>query len=436
MIKKISIFLASLMLLTACTTAPAVSKPESATQPGSATQSGSTTPPAATSQPAETSFDPQSWESVVAAARGTTVTHGGYGGDDALNEWIMGPFAQALKDKYDITLEYVQGLEFTNQLAVEKQTGITVGSYDTVWINGMNFRNLKDQGLLYGPYNQYLPNFSSTIDEKASDTNFDFTYPIEGFETPFSTAQLILIQDKARTEQTPVNAQQLLEFAKANPGKITYPTAEHFTGAAFIRTIIYDLVGYEQFMNMPADYDTVKKAVAPAMEYLRELNPYLWKKGTTFPAELIELDNMFINGEVELMMSYGPYDVGGKIKKGIYPQTAQAFIFDRGTVGNTSYYAIPFNAPNRAGALVAINEMLSPEMQLAKLKVGEEPAVTDLTKLTEKQRNEFNSVDLGPNNVPTQVLGDHRLPEYAGAIEKIITDIWLEEVVGKTKGSK
>lgn len=433
---KIAIILASLMFFTACTAAPAGSNTVAATRAAASTQSLPTSQPEAATQPAQYGFDPQNWESVVAAARGTTVTHGGYGGDDALNEWIMGPFAQTLKDKYDITLEYVQGMEFTNQLAVEKQAGVQTGSFDTVWVNGMNFRNLKDQGLLYGPYNQYLPNFSATIDQAASDTNFDFTYPIEGFETPFSTAQLILIHDKARTEQAPANAQQLLEYAKANPGKVTYPSAEHFTGAAFIRTIIYDLLGYEQFMDMPADYDTVKKAVEPAMEYLRELNPYLWKKGTTFPSELIELDNMFINGEVELMMSYGPYDVGGKIKKGIYPKTAQAFIFERGTVGNTSYYAIPFNAPNRAGALVAINEMLSPEMQLAKLKVGEEPAVTDLTKLTEKQRNEFNSVDLGPNNVPAQVLTDHRLPEYAGSIEKIITDIWLEEVVGKTNELK
>lgn len=430
MTKRISALLASLLLLTACSSPSASSQTSASSAPVTAV----TTTSAATTTGA--AFDPTDWDSVVAAAHGTTVTHTGYGGDDALNEWILGPFAQTLKTKYDITLEYVQGMEFINQLAVEKQTGVTRGSYDTMWINGMNFRNLKDQGQLFGPYNQYLPNFKATIDESASDTQYDFTYPIEGFETPFSSAQLILIHDSARTPKAPASARELLEFAKANPGQVTYPSAEHFTGAAFIRTIIYDLVGHEPFLTMAPDKAAVKAAVEPAMAFLRELNPYLWKQGMTFPAELIEIDNMFINGEVELMMSYGPYDVGGKIQKGIYPPTVKAFLFDNGTVGNTSYYAIPFNAPNRAGALVAINEMLSPEMQLAKLEIGEEPAVTDLTKLTSEQREAFAAVDLGPNNLSAQVLADHRLPEYSGAIEQIITQIWLEEVVGKTVGAQ
>ena len=377
-------------------------------------------------------FDPTDWNSVVAAAKGTTVTHVGYGGDDALNEWIMGPFRQTLKSKYDITLEYVQGLEFPGQLAAEKKAGVTRGSYDTMWINGLNFKTLKENDLLYGSYNQYLPQFKAAIDETAHDTQFDFTFPIEGYETPFSTAQLVFIHDAAVTPDPPTNVTELLEFAKAHPGALTYPQAEDFTGAAFIRTLIYDLLGHEQFMTMPADYETVRQAVEPAMDYLRSLNPYLWKEGKTFPRELTEVDHMFINGELLMMMSYGPYDVGGKIKKGIYTQTTEAFLFEKGTVANTSYYSIPFNSPNPAGAMVAINEMISPKMQLAKLAIAEEPFVTDLTRITPSQKELFAEVDLGPNNVPSEIMAAKRLPEYSSAIEQIITRIWLLEVVGKT----
>ncbi len=372
------------------------------------------------------------WDAVVDAARGTTVVLGGYGGDDALNEWIMGPFAETLKEKYDITLEYIQGLEFVTQLATEKEAGVTEGTYDICWINGVNFRTMKENGLLFGPYNTYLPNYATTLDLEANDTDFDFSYPIEGYETPFSTAQFIFINDEAVTPETPANAEELLEFVKKYPGQVTYPSSEHFTGAAFLRTIIYDICGYEQFMDMEEDYDTVYAAVAPAMEYLRELNPYLWNEGTTFPADLTDLDSMFINGELVLMMSYGPYDVGGNIKKGIYTETTRAFLFENGTVGNTSYYAIPYNSPNVAGALVAINEMLSPEMQAAKLEIGEEPYVTDLTKLSDEDLALFESIDLGPNNVPAEEMVEKRLPEYSAAIESIITEIWLNEVVGKT----
>lgn len=374
----------------------------------------------------------EDWEAVVEAARGTTVTHVGYGGDDALNEWLTGPLTTTLKEKYDITLEYVPNIDVSTQLAAEKQTGATEGTYDTCWINGQIFRTMKENDLLFGPYNEYLPNFKKYIDLDATDTNFDFTYPIEGYETPFSTAQLVLIHDKAVTPKAPKNSAELLELAKEYKGQITYPSSEHFTGAAFIRTIIYDICGYEQFQTMDADYDTVHEAVEPAMEYLRELNPYLWNEGKTFPAELTEVDHMFTNGELVLMMSYGPYDVGGNIKKGIYTDTTEAFLFDNGTVGNTSYYAIPFNAPNKAGALILINEMLSAEMQAEKLSVGEEPSVIDLSKLTPEELSVFEAIDLGKNNVPIDEMLAKKLPEYSGNIEKIVTEIWLNEVVGKT----
>ncbi|NCB31621.1 MAG: ABC transporter substrate-binding protein, partial [Clostridia bacterium] len=343
--------------------------------------------------------DYSNWDTVVEAARGTTVIHVGYGGDDALNAWITGPFSQTLKEKYDITLEYVQSLDISTQLATEKQANVARGTYDTCWINGNIFRTMKENGLLFGPYNQFLPNFARNIDGEAHDTNYDFTFPIEGYETPFSTAQIILINDAAVTPETPANPQELLEFVKKYPGKVTYPSSEHFTGAAFIRTLIYAICGYEQFIGMAEDYDTVHAAVEPAMEYLRKLNPYLWNEGKTFPAELAEVDNMFISGELVLMISYGSYDVGAKISKGIYTDTTRAFLLDNGTVGNTSYYAIPFNAPNKAGAMVAINEMLSVEMQVAKLDVGEEPFVTDLKKISAEERALFEAVDLGPNNV-------------------------------------
>ncbi|GMO31173.1 MAG: ABC transporter substrate-binding protein [Termitinemataceae bacterium] len=376
--------------------------------------------------------DYSDWGAVVAAARGTTVSYVGYGGDDALNEWIIGPYTDALKKKYDITLKYTQNMDISTQLASEKLTGIDRGMYDVCWINGLMFRSERQNDLLFGPFTGYLPNFANYIDPSASETLYDFTYPIEGYEAPFSKAQIILINDKAVTSERPANSKELLDYAKKYRGRVSYPSLEHFTGAAFVRTIIYDICGHESFINMKEDYETVHKAVEPAMKYLRDLNPHLWMQGKTFPALLSDVDNMFINGELVLMMSYGIYDVGGKIKKGIYTPTTQAFCFDNGTVSNASYYAIPFNAPNKAGALTAINEMLSPQMQLAKLATGEEPYVIDLSRLTEEERDKFEAVDMGPNNLSAEYLLSKSLPEYSAAIESIVTEIWLKEVVGKT----
>ena len=72
---------------------------------------------------------------------------------------------------------------------------------------------------------------------------------------------------------------------------------------------------------------------------------------------------MFKDGELVMTMSYGPYSVATGIEKGIYKDTVRTFVFDKGTVGNTNYMAIANNSPNKAAAMVAINEIISAEIQ-------------------------------------------------------------------------
>ena len=100
--KKAQLFLLAILLAftAACSATTPSSAPDSPTVP-SQSEGAAFTPGVSD----ENELDYSDWEAVVQAARGTVVTHVGYGGDDALNEWIMGPFAETLKEKYDITLE-------------------------------------------------------------------------------------------------------------------------------------------------------------------------------------------------------------------------------------------------------------------------------------------------------------------------------------------
>ena len=58
------------------------------------------------SKKAET-IDPASasWDEIVAAAKGTTVTFYGWGGDENRNNWLNTTVADYVKENYDITLE-------------------------------------------------------------------------------------------------------------------------------------------------------------------------------------------------------------------------------------------------------------------------------------------------------------------------------------------
>jgi len=370
---------------------------------------------------------------IVEQAKGTTVTFYGWGGDENRNKWLDTTVASALKEKYGIILERVPMDidQILAKLSGEKQAGGKAGSIDMIWINGENFYSAKENGLLFGPFAEKLPNYEKYIDGASKENQYDFGYPIEGYEAPYSKAQLVFINDSARTPETPADTAELLEFVKKYPGKVTYPALPDFTGSAFVRNLIYDIVGHEQFADMEADKATVKAAIEPALEYLRQLNPYLWKQGKTFPATSTEVDNMFAGGELFMNMSYGPYSVAVKIENGSYPETARAFLFDKGTIGNTNYIGIAANSPNKAGAMVVINEMISARIQATQFAEIKDLPIVDYTKLTAEEKELFDAVDIGKGTIAQDKLLSKRVPEMPAKLVPIIEEIWLEEVVGK-----
>ena len=80
--------------------------------------------------------------------------------------------------------------------------------------------------------------------------------------------------------------------------------------------------------------------------------------------------------------------------------------------------------------MVAINEMLSPEVQADRYDQLKVIPVLDNTKLSDDQKAEFDKVDLGKGTIPQDELLSKRLPEMPAQLVPIIEEIWNEEVVG------
>ncbi len=265
-------------------------------------------------------IEDMTYDDLVKEAKGSTVTFYGWGGDEELNKWLDDYFAPIMKEKYDITMERVPMDidQILSQLSGEVQAGKKDGDIDMIWINGENFKSAKENNMLYGPFVDKLSNYEKYIDTSSEDVLSDFGYPIEGYEAPYGKAQIVMLADTKVVKELPKSTDELLEFAKENKGKVTYPALPDFTGSAFVRNIIYDICGYEQFLDMEADKETVKKEIEPALEYLRTLNPYLWNEGKTFPESSTTVDNMFSDGELVLNMYYGAYYVYVNIDKENY----------------------------------------------------------------------------------------------------------------------
>ncbi len=384
-------------------------------------------------------LDATDWDAVVEAARGSKVAWYGWGGSAPRNELITGTLAPRLKEKYDIDLELV-GMDINDiltQLSGEFQAGLTEdgGSIDFIWINGENFASAKKNGYLWGPFADDLPNVQSYVDTKAADIAYDFGTAVEGYEAPYGKAQMVFWVDGAQVSETesPIDPETFLQFCQDHAGMVTYPEPGDFTGTAFISCLIAGVVGKEEFeklatMTDPTEED-VRAIVAPGMEYLRSLNPYLWKQGQTFPADSTTMHQMYADGELVLDGGYGEPQTD--VDNGLLPATTRSFVLDTGTVGNTNYMAIAANAPHKEAAMVAINEVLSPDYQLIRYEKLGNITVLDLDKLSDEDRAAFDAVELGSAQLPLDTKLSHAVAEACGPVIPVLEQIWHDEVPGK-----
>ncbi len=372
------------------------------------------------------------WEEVVAAADGQEVNYWMWGGNDKINAWVNGWLADQFKEKYNITLNQVPvagPTEFINQVLGEKEAGQdTDGAVDIMWINGENFRTMKDADLLYGPWAEQVPSSDYVNWDDPSVAN-DFGYPVEGYELPYWKAQVVIGYDTAKLSEPPGTMEALIQWIKDNPGKFTYPAPPDFTGSVWVRHMCYYATGgYEQFLG---DFDQAlfDEKFPACWELLNEIEPYLWREGETYPETNTALYELFAQGEVWFEMAYGVGDVRAKIDSGKYPETTRTYVFDEGTIANTNYTAIAYNSPHKAAAVVAANFMASPEAQYSALDAGHGMLSLDPNLLPEEWREKFETYPFGPAVVPLDVLATHRLPELQSGWLTAIEDAWRESVL-------
>lgn len=376
--------------------------------------------------------DLSSWDAVLKTSKGTTVTFYGWGGNELTNKWVDDYLAKAVKDKYDITLKRVPMNidDILNKLLAEKQAGSKEGSIDIVWINGENFYNAKKADLLYGPFSDNLPNFKEKVDKSSPEVTHDFGFPVEGYEVPFGKAQFVMLNNSDKTSKAFNNTNELMDFVKTNPGKFTYPAPPDFTGSAFVRTIICNLVDTSKLTTVKADKEEVQKVIQPALDYLKELKPYLWNQGKSYPSTVAQLDSMYADGQVLTTMTYNPYGTTSRIENGELPSGTKSLLLDKGTVGNTHFLAIAGNSQNKAGAMAVINEILTAEAQALKYNPknwGDLPVIA-YDKLNTDEKKLFDNIKLGQDSIPQNIMLKQRIPELRAELVPIIEKLWLENV--------
>lgn len=375
----------------------------------------------------------QPWEKIVEQARGGTVNFFMWGGSDSINQYVSGYIGDILKSDYDITLNRVgltDTVEAVNIVLGEKEAGVTDnGSVDMIWINGENFRTLRQGDMVWCGYTDALPNNALINWDNPAIAN-DFGVPVAGCEVPWSKAQFAFAYDSATLPNPPKSIPELIDWIKANPGKFTYPAAPDFNGAVFVRHVFYYAAGGAVNLLGPFDQAKFDAAAIKTWAILNDLEPYLWREGKTYPTSITALDQLFANTEVALTFNYDASQFGLAVQNGSFPETVRSYGLTDGTIGNTNYTAIPFNSPNKAAAMVLQNLLLSGQAQVEKAMPaawGAAPAI-EIARTSAEAQAKFATIIQLPSVVSAEDLGKFALPELQADWISAIEQGWITNV--------
>ncbi len=340
------------------------------------------------------------WADMEKAARGQTVRFNAWAGSEQINAYIQWAAAQ-IQAAHGVKLEHVKisdAADVVRRVRAEKAAGRGAGdgTVDLIWINGENFAAMKREALLGAPFANSLPNFRYVDTAGKPTTLNDFSVPTDGLESPWGMAQLTFFADSKRLPQPPQSTAELLALARQQPGRISYPRLPDFHGTTFVKQALLEHTRDAAALARPFVPDALASVTAPLWTYLDALHPHLWRGGRQFPQNAGAIRQMVADGELLIGITFNPNDAANEIAAKRLPASVTSWQFAKGTVGNTHFVAIPYNAPARAGAMVVANFLLSPAAQARKADIRHwgDPTVLDVAKLPAAERALFTAAPL------------------------------------------
>ena len=381
----------------------------------------------------ETDLANMSWEEVLAEADGQTVNWYHWGGSDVWNDFMDNQINEQAMACCNVSINPVHvndTAEAVNKVLGEAEAGRTTdGTVDMIWINAENFITLRQPDLLFGPYAGSLPNVQY-IDTESGYYNFDAGWPISGYESLWGTSQLHLEYDSA-VVNPPDTIDEFMEYICSDEarGLFTYPAPPDFTGTGFVTGLLYHYTGQSDFwVGRSSQVSGPFEEQAPALwEKLNEVEECLWREGRTYPNDISEQRELVKNGEIAFSISFGVGNIDVQIEDGVYPETMRQLMFQEGMVANAHYQAIPFNSPNKAGAMVIANLLQAPENQFTLTnEIGSMPAVV-VNSLPDDVQEAFAGIELSEARLPIADF-TKALPQL-GDLQPILENGWRTNVL-------
>lgn len=365
------------------------------------------------------------WADTLSAAKGQTVYFNAWAGSEPINAYIAWAGDEVAK-RFGFTLKHVKitdTAEVVKRVRDEVAANKQDGSVDLVWINGENFRAMKQDKLLFGPFSEALPNYALVDVEGKPTTRQDFAESVDGLESPWGMAQLTFFADGAKLGKPPRSMAAWAELAKANPGRLTYPAPPDFHGTTFVKQALMETISDASLLARPVEQAGFDTAAKPLFEFLQALRPNLWREGRQYPVSQADVTNMLADGTLLAGLTFNPNEPANLVAAGRLPSSTVAWQNEKGTIGNTHFVAIPVNAQAKAAAQVFADFLLSPVAQARKndISIWGDPTVLAISKLPEAERARFTAA-AAPGSV--SLPGPTLLEPHASWVP-LIEKAWL-----------
>ena len=173
-------------------------------------------------------------------------------------------------------------------------------------------------------------------------------------EAPWGMAQLTFFADRKRVPK-PAAQHGRDAGVRQSQSRIVSPTRvlPDFMGTTFLKQALVELNADRSALYKPVTQEAMVKASTPLWAYLDALHPHLWRAGKQFPQNSAAVRQMMSDGELLIALTFNPNEAANEIAAKRLTDSVYSYqVQTSGTLGNTHFLAIPFNAKAKEGAQV------------------------------------------------------------------------------------
>lgn len=354
------------------------------------------------------------WQQIEAQGSNQDVYFYAWGGDPQINAYLQW-VADQVDDKYNINLVHVKlsdTSEAVSRVLAEKSAhNDDQGSVDLIWINGANFATMSENSLLLKQWANKLPNFALTDPDNNPTVNFDFGVPTNGMEAPWGQASLTFYYDNLSTSKPPITLTELTTWTAKNPGRFSYPKPPDFLGMSFLKYVLVMLHEQQDAqtgkdisaqLNLPATEENTALVLDPLWAFLDGFHPTLWRNGEQFVQTGAQMRRLVDDTELSLAFTFSAPEVPAAVQRYDLPQSIRSYAMSDGSLSNTHFVAIPYNASHPQAAQLVANFLMSPEAQAKKQtpSVWGDKSVLVQSTLSPAQQALFKTKQPHPSALP------------------------------------